>query len=134
MQKLSYILTSALTAVFLVSSCTGSSEKTPSKAEIVETQSQALNDWFEARFQDELASSPMNQTYLGKSTNQDKLDDVSQVAIDENAALQKSWLVEMRKDFDIDRLDHQTALSYRCLLYTSPSPRDRQKSRMPSSA
>eukprot|EP01017_Pseudomicrothorax_dubius_P049254 TRINITY_DN9132_c0_g1_i3.p1 TRINITY_DN9132_c0_g1~~TRINITY_DN9132_c0_g1_i3.p1 ORF type:complete len:292 (-),score=58.96 TRINITY_DN9132_c0_g1_i3:39-914(-) len=27
-----------------------------------------------------------------------------------------------------------TALSYACLLYTSPSPRDRQKSRMPSSA
>ena len=27
-----------------------------------------------------------------------------------------------------------TALSMRCLLYTSPSPRDRQKSRMPSSA
>ena len=26
------------------------------------------------------------------------------------------------------------ALSYNCLLYTSPSPRDRQKSRMPSSA
>ena len=27
-----------------------------------------------------------------------------------------------------------TRLPYRCLLYTSPSPRDRQKSRMPSSA
>ena len=27
-----------------------------------------------------------------------------------------------------------TALYYICLLYTSPSPRDRQKSRMPSSA
>ena len=26
------------------------------------------------------------------------------------------------------------APSYNCLLYTSPSPRDRQKSRMPSSA
>ena len=26
------------------------------------------------------------------------------------------------------------AFSHRCLLYTSPSPRDRQKSRMPSSA
>ena len=26
------------------------------------------------------------------------------------------------------------ALTYICLLYTSPSPRDRQKSRMPSSA
>ena len=29
-----------------------------------------------------------------------------------------------------ERLDHY----YTCLLYTSPSPRDRQKSRMPSSA
>ena len=27
-----------------------------------------------------------------------------------------------------------TDMSYSCLLYTSPSPRDRQKSRMPSSA
>ena len=27
-----------------------------------------------------------------------------------------------------------TTLGYTCLLYTSPSPRDRQKSRMPSSA
>ena len=37
----------------------------------------------------------------------------------------RSWLVE-----DVDRV---AALSA-CLLYTSPSPRDRQKSRMPSSA
>ena len=32
----------------------------------------------------------------------------------------------------IDR--NRTALFLNCLLYTSPSPRDRQKSRMPSSA
>ena len=39
--------------------------------------------------------------------------------------------------FPVDRLTHslQTATrAWRCLLYTSPSPRDRQKSRMPSSA
>ena len=30
--------------------------------------------------------------------------------------------------------DGQKALHHLCLLYTSPSPRDRQKSRMPSSA
>ena len=34
---------------------------------------------------------------------------------------------QFRPNFDM-------ALSYFCLLYTSPSPRDRQKSRMPSSA
>ena len=32
-----------------------------------------------------------------------------------------------------DLLSHET-ISRACLLYTSPSPRDRQKSRMPSSA
>ena len=30
--------------------------------------------------------------------------------------------------------EHEMSLVYNCLLYTSPSPRDRQKSRMPSSA
>ena len=29
---------------------------------------------------------------------------------------------------------HRSALVWTCLLYTSPSPRDRQKTRMPSSA
>ena len=30
--------------------------------------------------------------------------------------------------------EHVYGMPYSCLLYTSPSPRDRQKSRMPSSA
>ena len=37
-------------------------------------------------------------------------------------------------DSDIDIFDREAAFIDRCLLYTSPSPRDRQKSRMPSSA
>ena len=35
---------------------------------------------------------------------------------------------------EIDYKDLNTLKAYICLLYTSPSPRDRQKSRMPSSA
>ena len=37
------------------------------------------------------------------------------------------------KGFDIDVM-RELAKDMGCLLYTSPSPRDRQKSRMPSSA
>ena len=33
-----------------------------------------------------------------------------------------------------DTIQSVIAQTYHCLLYTSPSPRDRQKSRMPSSA
>ena len=35
---------------------------------------------------------------------------------------------------EVEELDREGELDEGCLLYTSPSPRDRQKSRMPSSA
>ena len=35
---------------------------------------------------------------------------------------------------NLDKVGGQCIELYPCLLYTSPSPRDRQKSRMPSSA
>ena len=44
-------------------------------------------------------------------------------------------LVDPRDSIEItSNLSPKTAHCYVCLLYTSPSPRDRQKSRMPSSA
>ena len=43
--------------------------------------------------------------------------------------------LENVQDIDITQRADNTFLMYdACLLYTSPSPRDRQKSRMPSSA
>ena len=42
-------------------------------------------------------------------------------------------LVEIRKN-RMNSLKENKNKPYTCLLYTSPSPRDRQKSRMPSSA
>ena len=45
--------------------------------------------------------------------------------------------IEARKWEDIKDLREKTTVNYtegRCLLYTSPSPRDRTRSRMPSSA
>ena len=41
--------------------------------------------------------------------------------------------LEEEKSIELERTPRVTRL-YPCLLYTSPSPRDRQKSRMPSSA
>jgi tRNA threonylcarbamoyladenosine biosynthesis protein TsaB len=47
------------------------------------------------------------------------------------AAIQGLAYTAKKQCIAISTLD---ALAYNCLLYTSPSPRDRQKSRMPSSA
>ena len=46
------------------------------------------------------------------------------------AALQPKPFMQI----DNDEFDKVMTVNARCLLYTSPSPRDRQKSRMPSSA
>ena len=54
-----------------------------------------------------------------------QVDDMLQAIITSSA---------MRDVFFSMLLEQKRALSTICLLYTSPSPRDRQKSRMPSSA
>ena len=103
----------------VLTGCQPSSEAGQTREQLVEAESQRLNDWFAARYEDNLARSPMTQTYLGQKTNQDKLDDISQLAADEDAALTQSWLTEMRRDFDIDRLDPQTRLSYKLYEYAA---------------
>jgi len=103
MRKTKLLLTSILSAGLLLSACGPTGETTLTKAEMIETHSQALNEWFQARYEDGLARSPMTQTYLGIKDNQDKLDDVSQLADDETAALSQAWLEDMRRDFEIRR-------------------------------
>lgn len=92
--------------------CLPGSGQDVSREAIVEQESERLNAWFVERYEEGLARSPMSQTYLGRSEGLDRLDDISQTAADEEAALRRSWLTEMRRDFDIDRLDAQTRLSY----------------------
>ena len=97
----------------LLSGCLGSGADIPQREELILEESQRLNDWFAARYEEQLARSPMSRTYLGMADGMDQLDDVSQTAINEEMALARSWLDEMRRDFDIDRLDEQSRLSFR---------------------
>ena len=61
-------------------------------------------------------------------------DDISKLNIDGDDFIEKS----RSNYFKVKHFDEFEALCKQwnldCLLYTSPSPRDRQKSRMPSSA
>ncbi len=102
----------------LLASCSGTENTKPdvSKAQI-EAQSQELNDWFAARYAEDLARSPMRQTYLGLKTSKDKLDDASQAALDETYAAQQQNIAEMRKLFSLDKLDRQGKISYRLFEY-----------------
>lgn len=105
-------LASLMVGLAILPGCRPGGGPDTDRATIVTQESDRLNAWFAERYADGLARSPMSQTYLGKRDNQDKLDDISQIALDEEAALRRTWLAEMRRDFDVDRLDTQTRLSY----------------------
>ena len=55
-----------------------------------------------------------------------------------NVATLTAWFKKLPDHLTWDMLINKSGMTWRnltdCLLYTSPSPRDRQKSRMPSSA
>jgi uncharacterized protein (DUF885 family) len=105
-------LASVLIGITALSACRPGGGPDIDRATIVQQESDRLNAWFSERYAEGLARSPMSQTYLGKADNQDKLDDISQIALNEEAALRTDWLAEMRRDFDVDRLNTQTRLSY----------------------
>ena len=91
------------------------------------TLSQAM---YECRAMRRLKADPVSDEVLV-----DLIDAANQAASGSNAQMAR-WIVvkdpaQKRKLADLNRLHGEP---YICLLYTSPSPRDRQKSRMPSSA
>ncbi|MEO9968340.1 MAG: DUF885 domain-containing protein [Hyphomonadaceae bacterium] len=82
-----------------------------------EAETARLNAFFEAAFNESVARSPMQQTFLGIKTDYDKWDDAS----DENALaemnIQRAHVAEMREKFDPANLDAQGALSFRLAEY-----------------
>ena len=58
------------------------------------------------------------------------------ISVDEQLEVVRRMRIAMPEmSFAVESNDHyHREIAYVCLLYTSPSPRDRQKSRMPSSA
>lgn len=82
-----------------------------------EDQSAALNAWFEEDFERQIARSPQFQTFLGRKTNYDQWDDSSEAFALKAHADDQAALAQMRASFDLDRLDPQTALSYRFYEY-----------------
>jgi len=106
------------TSTLTLTACLPNSD-VPDRAEIVKQESEALNNWFSDRYEDSITRSPISQTYLGRDTGKDRLNDNSALAIDEEIALQKAWRADMLSQFDIDRLDAQTELSYRLFEYNA---------------
>ena len=77
----------------------------------------------------ETANSKYNIFSIGKS----KVNGDSHIPAHVQMVLDETEKIIEKADFKDSRIEN-VSVDWNCLLYTSPSPRDRQKSRMPSSA
>ena len=105
-------------------------------APVAQSEHDRLNTYLAEVFADNLARQPFTASYLGIKDRQDEWNPQSEAFQDEERARMEAGLVEL-DGFDRSALPEAGQLSldlYRCLLYTSPSPRDLSTSRMPSSA
>ena len=73
------------------------------------------------------------QLYLRRDELGEQYDLLDHLDLDDHIGVQGRMFRTKRGELSV-RPSRVTLLAKSCLLYTSPSPRDRQKSRMPSSA
>jgi uncharacterized protein (DUF885 family) len=118
----------ALAAILALSACSPatspSSETAPPAAktysdEAINAETSRLNTWFEKKFEENLAFSPIQKTFLGRDTDQDKIDDFSLEAQDKQLEWRRQSMKELRADFDYDKLTQEAKTSYDLWAYQS---------------
>lgn len=75
--------------------------------------SKELNDWFQEQWENEIALSPMMQTYLGDKTDYDKWDDRSKETEEKELERSKVRLNYLKDSVNTNVLNEATKLSYR---------------------
>lgn len=80
-------------------------EATAVSADMIAAETERLNEWFETKFEEEVAFSPIQQSFLGRKTNNDVFDDLTREAELEQLAWKRASVEEMKAKFDYDKLD-----------------------------
>ncbi|KCZ91116.1 DUF885 domain-containing protein [Hyphomonas jannaschiana] len=82
-------------------------------ADDIAAESARLNEWFDQKFTETVARSPITQTYLGIKDNYGEWDDVSDANALKELEIQRADIAEMEASFNPDLLDHQAKISWR---------------------
>lgn len=81
-------------------------------AEEVAAESQRINEWFDAKFEEQLDFSPIQRTFLGEKKDYDKIDDLSEAAQDEQLEWARASIEEMKSKFDYGKLSPEAKTSW----------------------
>jgi len=106
------LLAGALAACGDGSPSAGRPEASAPASAAPEVESARLNEWLDARFEEQLDFSPLRKTGLGRKDDYDKIDDVSEAAEDTQLAWLRATVEELRRTFDYERLTPEAKTSY----------------------
>ncbi|WP_271078840.1 DUF885 domain-containing protein [Aurantiacibacter sp. MUD61] len=115
-----------LLASVAVAGCQAAEAETAT-IECATTQTECINTWFEEKFEEYLAFSPILQTSLGIKTDYGALDDFSVEGIEEQNAWLQQARADMEANFDYDALDDEAKQSYDMMIYLAESSAGRME-------
>ena len=90
---------------------------TAASAEAQQSETDRINIWFDQKFEEQLAFSPIWQTFLGRKTAYDQIDDFSVEAADRQLEWMRNATAEMKREFDYDKLTQDAKISWDMWLY-----------------
>lgn len=82
-----------------------------------QSETERLNIWFDAQYEEQLAFSPIRQTMLGRKTAYDQIDDASIEADERELAWRRQSVGDLEANFDYDALTDDAKISYDLWLY-----------------
>jgi uncharacterized protein (DUF885 family) len=82
-----------------------------------EAESARLNEWFEGQYETLLSFSPIQQTFLGRKTDNDKIDDFSIEAQEAQLNWRRASVAKMKAAHDYDTLTEDAKISYNLWAY-----------------
>jgi uncharacterized protein (DUF885 family) len=86
-------------------------------AEEIAAESDRINQWFDAKFEEQLDFSPIQRTFLGEKKDYDKIDDLSEAGEDAQLQWARAVAAELKSSFDYDKLSLEAKTSYDVWLY-----------------
>jgi uncharacterized protein (DUF885 family) len=109
---------SALALALALAACSPQADRSATAAaaaptaEQVREESQRVNAWFDAQYEEWMRFSPVMLTFYGSKELNDQLDDASEEGMRKRLAWLQASVAKMEADFDYDRLDDDTRLSW----------------------
>ena len=96
----------------------GESEAPAATPAEIEEETARLNEWFEAKWDEQLEFSPIQKTTLGiKDDDYSEIDDLSEAAEDAQLEWRRGTVADLKENFDYNKLTPEAQTSYDIWVY-----------------